>query len=67
MDQKTKSRSEFSHSELMRWYKGGRSFRDIMKALQTSQLADISPDELLTRVEYQSWEEIWQDLGVVSP
>lgn len=64
MPEKIKTNSELTQTELMKWYRGGRTFQDIMKALQTSQLADISAEELLARIESQSWEEIWHELGV---
>lgn len=64
MDRKLKQTYEVSDHELMKWYSGGKSFQDIIKALQTSQLADISPGEILTRTDSQSWNEIWKELGV---
>lgn len=56
---------EISDQQLMKWYSGGKTFQDIMKALQTSQLAGLSPEELLIRTNTQSWEEIWKEIGVM--
>jgi len=65
MNSQLKQTYEISDRELMKWYSGGKSFQDIMKALQTSQLADLSPSEILSRTDSQSWDEIWKELGVV--
>jgi len=65
MNEKITQTYEVSQQELMEWYNGGRSFQDIMKALQTSQLSNIPPEELLTRSLNQSWEEIWREIGVL--
>jgi hypothetical protein len=65
MREKINEKYEASQEELMRWYREGRSFQDILKALQTSQLTNIPPEELLTRSMTKSWQEIWKDVGVL--
>jgi len=42
----------------------GYAFSDILLALETSDLADIPVLDLLPLTEHQSWDEIWDDLGV---
>ena len=50
--------------DLMKWHSKNRSLEDILKALQTSRLVKVSPEELLSRLESKTWSEIWGDLGV---
>lgn len=50
--------------DLMKWHNKNRSLEDILKALQTSRLVKVSPEELLSRLESKTWSEIWGDLGV---
>lgn len=53
-----------SYDEVMTWYCDGYAFSDILLALETSDLADVPVPDLLPLVRNQSWEEIWDDLGV---
>jgi len=53
-----------SYDEIMGWYCGGSAFSDILLALETEKLAEISVPELLSMVKIQPWEEIWGELGV---
>jgi hypothetical protein len=55
---------DVTYDEVMTWYCDGSAFSDILLALETEQLVDQSPEELLSMLEDSSWEEIWQDLGV---
>jgi len=55
-----------SYDEVMNWYCDGQLFEDILLALQTSQLSDVTPDELFTQLETNSWEEIWNELDIVN-
>jgi hypothetical protein len=55
---------EVSYDQIMIWYCDGSAFSDILLALETEQLVDQSPEELLSMLEDSTWEEIWQDLGV---
>ena len=55
---------DVSYDEVMTWYCDGYAFSDILLALETSDLADIPVLDLLPLTENQSWEEIWDDLGV---
>ncbi len=65
MKEEISQKYEVSQEDLMKWYRGGRTFQDILKALQTSQLTSISPEELLSRNMTQSWQEIWKEVGVL--
>jgi hypothetical protein len=55
---------EVSYDQVMTWYCDGSAFSDILLALETEQLVDQSPEELLSMLEDSTWEEIWQELGV---
>ena len=55
---------DVSYDEVMTWYCDGYAFSDILLALETSDLADIPVLDLLPLTENQSWDEIWDDLGV---
>lgn len=64
MKDQTKKTLEISTVDLMHWYQKGRSFQDILKAMQTSRLTDVPPGELLSRTASQSWAEIWKELEI---
>jgi len=55
---------DISYDEVMTWYCDGYAFSDILLALETSDLADVPVPDLLPLTENQSWDEIWDDLGV---
>ena len=55
---------DVSYDEVMSWYCDGYAFSDILLALETSDLADVPVPDLLPLTENQSWDEIWDDLGV---
>jgi len=55
---------DISYEEVMTWYCDGFAFSDILLALETSNLADVSVPDLLSLLENQEWEETWDDLGV---
>ena len=55
---------DVSYDQVMTWYCDGYAFSDILLALETSDLADIPVPDLLLLVKDQSWDEIWDDLGV---
>jgi len=48
----------------MTLYCDGFAFSDILLALETEQLVDQSYEDLLSLLETNSWEKIWDDLGV---
>lgn len=64
MKDQMKKTLEISNVDLMRWYQKGRSFQDVLKAMQASQLTDVPPGELLSRMESRSWAEIWMELEI---
>jgi hypothetical protein len=55
---------DVTYDEIMTWYCDGFAFSDILLALETSELAEVSVPDLLLLIEDQSWEEIWDDLGI---
>ena len=55
---------EVTYDEVMTLYCDGFAFSDILLALETTQLVDQEPEELLKLLETKSWEEIWSELGV---
>jgi len=55
---------DVNHDEIMTWYCDGYAFSDILLALETSDLADVPVLDLLPLVRNQSWDEIWDDLGI---
>lgn len=54
------------YEDVMGWYCDGFAFEDILLALQTSQLTDELPGDLLEKLVNQSWEEIWKELGLIN-
>jgi len=58
---------DVTYEEVMTWYCRGETFEDILLALQTSKMSDKTPGELLKMKETQSWDDIWDDLGITSP
>lgn len=58
------SNHELSQHDLRKWYQKGRSFQDVMNALQTSQETTLSPAELLSRNMELGWEKIWDQIGI---
>ena len=55
---------EVSYDEIMTWYCDGYAFSDILLALETEKLVDLSAPALLSRLRNRSWEVIWDELGV---
>jgi hypothetical protein len=55
-----------TYEEVMTWFCGGQPFDDILLALQTAELADRSAGELLELKGDKSWDQFWEELGLVS-
>lgn len=55
-----------TYDEVMTWYCDGYTYDDIMIALETSAAVDVSVDDLLSRLEEKTWEEIWVEIGFTS-
>jgi hypothetical protein len=55
---------EISYDQVMTWYCDGYAFSDILLALQTQELVDLTTEELLSMIEDSTWDEIWEELGV---
>jgi len=53
-----------SYDEVMTWYCDGYAFSDILLALETSNLADVPVPDLLPLIRNQTWDEIWDELGI---
>jgi hypothetical protein len=53
------------YEKVMSWFCAGHTYDDILLALQTAQTTDVTPDDLLQRkADGQSWDEIWQAIGL---
>lgn len=57
---------QVAYDDVMAWYCGGYSFDNILLALETSKQTEMSVETLLDMNRNQSWEEIWNELGLVS-
>ncbi|MCD4801496.1 MAG: hypothetical protein K8R16_01000 [Anaerolineales bacterium] len=55
---------DVSYDEVMTWYCDGYAFSDILLALETSDLADVPVPDLLPLARNQTWDEIWDELGI---
>lgn len=53
-----------TYDEVMTIYCDGYAFSDILLALETEELVELSAEELLAMVKEKTWEEIWDELGV---
>lgn len=53
-----------SYDQVMTWYCDGYAFSDILLALETEELVDLTTEDLLSMIEDKTWEEIWEELGV---
>lgn len=61
-------RYETPYEDIMTWFCDGFGFGEIMLALQTSQVTEMTPEELLLlKVELGGWGEVWQHLGLIEP
>ena len=52
--------------QVIDWFCQGNTFDDILLALQTSDLTEEPPGELLAMLDEMSWDQIWDELGVTS-
>ena len=57
---------EFPEEQIEEWYCSGESFEDILLALQTSELTDLDPEEVLERKDEIGWVQLWAELNLVS-
>ena len=53
--------------QVIDWFCQGSTFDDILLALQTSEMTDEAPEELLEMLNDKTWNEIWDELGVTAP
>ena len=56
---------DLTYEEVMTWFCSGYTFVDILIALQTNRETDLPTEELLEMSETQSWEEIWEEVGLL--
>lgn len=57
---------EITYQQVMVWFCNGAAFEDILLALETADLTDEQPEELLNLLaEGLTWEEIWQSLELL--
>jgi len=55
---------EVPEEQIEAWYCSGESFEDILLALQTSELSDLSPEDILERKDDIGWEQLWTELNL---
>jgi len=54
-----------SYDQVMAWACAGETFDDILLALQTSEIAQRTPDEVLAmKKKAGDWEKVWASLGL---
>ena len=58
---------DVSYERVMTWFCSGHTFDEILIAIQTSGMSDRSVEELLSMRQSRSWDQIWVELGIVSP
>ncbi len=58
---------DVSYEQVMDWLCGGETFDDILLALQTSRLSDLTAKELLERKDQIGWEAVWEERGLAQP
>ncbi len=58
---------DVSYDQVMAWACGGETFDDILLALQTGEIAQRSPSELLAlKAQMGGWEQVWESLGLAA-
>jgi hypothetical protein len=55
---------EVPEEQIETWYCSGESFEDILLALQTGELSDLSPEDILERKDDTGWEQLWAELNL---
>lgn len=56
------------YQAVMTWFCNGFLFEDILTALQTADGSDFTAGDLLDKVKNgQTWDEIWAEIGFLSP
>lgn len=59
---------ELEYELVVEWFCSGQPFDEILLAVQTAQITDAEVEALFeARAEGDSWEQIWEDLGVTAP
>jgi hypothetical protein len=53
------------YEEVMDWFCEGKTFEDILLALETRELTGRTLEELFAMQEQMSWDDIWKQLGIV--
>ncbi len=57
---------EVPYEDIMSWFCAGYGFGEIVHALQTSEVSDYSPEELLAlKTNMRGWGQVWQELGLI--
>ena len=55
-----------TYEQVMLWFCNGAEFENILVALQTEELTGNPAEEMLIMVAVgQTWEEIWQSIGLI--
>ena len=58
---------DVSYEEVMTLFCNGHAFEDILLALQTSEISGQPAEVLLARHEELTWDQIWEETGIVEP
>lgn len=58
---------EVAYEQVMEWFSAGSSFEDILLALETDRLTELTVEDLLTRAAEVSWEQLWDETQLAGP
>ncbi len=58
---------EVAYDQVMEWFSSGSSFEDILLALETGRLSELSVEDLLERSAEVSWEQLWEETRPAGP
>lgn len=58
---------DVTYEEVMTLFCAGYPFEDILIALQTGEISGHPAKVLLARHEEMTWDQIWEEIGIVEP
>lgn len=64
---KIASTYEVAYDQVMEWFSSGSSFEDILLALETDRLTELTVEDLLARAAEVSWEQLWDEARPTGP
>lgn len=56
-----------AYDQVMDWFSSGSSFEDILLALETDRLTELTVEDLLARAAEVSWEQLWDETRSAGP